>query len=652
MADPPAMRRTSLRLVLTAALAGSVALAPSAQAMEIDPDSLEPVEVPTEFVAIEDPLVDQSDMTTQPAPAESTAAAPQPTTSEPVAADQQQAPAATSRFVPLPPTRVLDTRTGLGADKAKVAPKGSVVLQVTGAGGVPASGVTAVVLNVTLTGASGPGFVQVYPTGRAVEGSSSNLNVQSAGQTVPVLVTAPVGDGGKVTLYTHGGGHLLADVSGYFAASGETAAGRYRPLSPARVLDTRTGVGAPKAAVGRGRAITLQVTGTGGVPSSGVSAVALNVTATGSTAAGFVQVVPSAGGTAAGASSNLNHVARQTVANLVVVPVGDSGAIDLYSSSGTHLLADVAGWFTDETTTASTTGLFVPVAPERLLDTRKGDKPADGGQVAVTPLGRAGVPTSGVSSVVLNVTATLPSAGGFVQVLPTGRAALGSSSNLNLERAGQTVANAAIATLGDGGSVTLYTLRSTHLLADVAGWFTASSSSDGTLPAELQGLRVAPRSDAPYDVAAWPHWRDADGDCQDTAAEAMVQSSVFDATLSDDGCTVTRGLWEDDWTGDQWQHAAEVAVVPTVPLREAHASGGAGWDVAKRTAYANALEHLKVVGVAVAQSRGDRTFESWQPPRDAARCGYAHDWAAVKKAWDLTVTAEELEALKAAFAAC
>ena len=56
-----------------------------------------------------------------------------------------------------------------------------------------------------------------------------------------------------------------------------------------------------------------------------------------------------------------------------------------------------------------------------------------------------------------------------MQVLPTGQGVLGGSSNLNLERVGQTVANAAIASLGDGGGVTLYTLRSAHLLADVAG---------------------------------------------------------------------------------------------------------------------------------------------------------------------------------------
>ena len=631
------MRRTPSCLALSALL--SVALAAPAVALEPEP-------APTDFVVIDDPFVDDT----------STGEPTGGTTTDSGTATTGSAPAGTttSRFVPMAPSRLLDTRTGLGAPKAVVAPRSSVALQVAGVQGIPATGVTAVVLNVTLTGATGPGFVQVYPTGQAVEGASSNLNVLTRGQTVPVLVTSQVGDGGRVTLYTHGGGHLLADVAGYYVTSAETAAGRYRPLTPERILDTRTGLGAPKGAVGRASAATVQVTGRGGVPSSGVSAVALNVTATAAQAAGFVQVIPSAGGTPAGASSNLNVVARQTVANLVVVPVGDTGAIDVYSSSGTHVLADVAGWFTDETHSASGTGLFVPVAPERLLDTRTGTKPGDGGQVELDPMGRAGIPTSGVSSVVLNVTATQPAAGGFVQVLPSGQGTVGGSSNLNLERVGHTVANAAIATLGDGGAVTLYTLRSAHLLADVAGWFTSGSTA-GQVPAELQGLRVAERDTTPDDAAAWPHWADVDGDCQDTAAEVLAEESVFEATYDSSVCRVTQGLWDDPWSGVQRESESDVTVVHLVPLANAHASGGAGWDAARRASFANDLsapEHLVVVSRDVAAARADRAPEAWAPPLESGRCAYARGYAAVKTRWDLSVTQAELDGLAAMLATC
>jgi hypothetical protein len=370
-----------------------------------------------------------------------------------------------SRLVPLAPARVLDTRSGLGAPRARVAPRGRVVLQVTGRGGVPASGVSAVVLNVTLAGATGAGFVQVYPTGRGTEGASSNLNAH-AGQTLANLVTTPVGHDGKVTLYSSGGGHLVADVTGYYAPSGATSQGRFQPLAPQRLLDTRTG---PLPAAGS--SLKLQVAGRGGVPSSGASAVMLAVTATRAVRTGYVQVVPTGGSTAIGSSSNLNVVAGQTVANLVVVPVGRDGTVTLHTSGGTHLLADVAGWVTGAGAPSATTGLFVALEPTRVLDTRLATAPRDGGSVALRPLALMGV-RGGASAVVLNVTGTRSTAAGFVQVLPTGSAEVGGSSNLNLERAGQTVAAAAIGGLGAGEQVSLYTARSTDLLADVSGYLT------------------------------------------------------------------------------------------------------------------------------------------------------------------------------------
>ena len=91
---------------------------------------LEDIEVPTDFVPIDDPFV------LDPGATDGGGAG---ATEQPAVTEADVA-AGTSRFVPLPPTRVLDTREGKGAPKAIVPPKGSVVLQVTGAGGVPASG--------------------------------------------------------------------------------------------------------------------------------------------------------------------------------------------------------------------------------------------------------------------------------------------------------------------------------------------------------------------------------------------------------------------------------------------------------------------------------------------------------------------------------
>jgi hypothetical protein len=122
------------------------------------------------------------------------------------------------------------------------------------------------------------------------------------------------------------------------------------PLVPARLLDTRPG-GATidgkfsgSGAVGPGQTLTLTVTGRGGVPASGVGAVALNVTVTEPTTAGFITVWPT--GTTRPTASNLNFVAGQTIPNMVIATIGTNGQVSLFNSAGaTHLVVDVLGTF-------------------------------------------------------------------------------------------------------------------------------------------------------------------------------------------------------------------------------------------------------------------------------------------------------------------
>jgi hypothetical protein len=127
------------------------------------------------------------------------------------------------------------------------------------------------------------------------------------------------------------------------AVTAASQAGTVASLNPARILDTRTGLGAPKQPVAGGTSIAVQVTGRGGVPATGVSAVIVNVTATRPTASSHVIAYPD--NTTRPTTSNLNFVAGQTIPNLVVVPVGSNGKIRLYNASGaTALLADVSGY--------------------------------------------------------------------------------------------------------------------------------------------------------------------------------------------------------------------------------------------------------------------------------------------------------------------
>ena len=141
-------------------------------------------------------------------------------------------------------------------------------------------------------------------------------------------------------------GVAVADGTGGadVVAAPTTTGARFSPLSPSRILDTRAGNGAPAAPLGPGAVLDLQVTGRGGVPASGVSAVVLNVTVTQPSEGSVLTAFPI--GQPVPLASNLNFNAGQTVPNLVVVKVGTGGRVGLYNAFGTvHVVADVAGWF-------------------------------------------------------------------------------------------------------------------------------------------------------------------------------------------------------------------------------------------------------------------------------------------------------------------
>jgi alpha-tubulin suppressor-like RCC1 family protein len=255
----------------------------------------------------------------------------------------------------------------------------------------------------------------------------------------------------------------------------------YTPVGPARLLDTRTSLTIHTR--GPASTATLKVTGVAGVPSTGVEAVVLNVTAIATTHSTFITVYPA--GTSRPTASNLNVALRHTRANQVVAQVGAGGAISFYNSSGlTDVLVDISGWFADG---SSYTGR----APLRMLDTRSGGgspRPA-ASTLTVQLAGKAGIPTTGVSAVVLNLTGISVNRGTFVTAYPAG-SARPATSNLNLV-AGQTAAVLVVATPNANGQIALYNSGGpTHLLLDVAGWFTGTTDYHPLTPARLLDSRV------------------------------------------------------------------------------------------------------------------------------------------------------------------
>jgi uncharacterized protein (DUF1501 family) len=244
-----------------------------------------------------------------------------------------------SRLQPLDPFRLLDTRDGTGAAAAPLGPGASLNLQVTNRGGVPANA-RAVALNVAVTGPTEASYLTVWPAGdlRPLAASANFV----AGQTVPNLVLARVGADGKVSIYNNSGStHVVADVLGAFT---DNAPGRFVAVQPARVLDTREGIGAPLARVGQ-TPVSLKLTGVGGVPGSGVSAVLMNVTVVSPSMGTYITVYPNT--SARPLAANLNAEAGQVIPNMVIGRLGTDGHVAIYNNSGdVDIVADLMGYFT------------------------------------------------------------------------------------------------------------------------------------------------------------------------------------------------------------------------------------------------------------------------------------------------------------------
>jgi hypothetical protein len=364
-----------------------------------------------------------------------------------------------STYTPMAPVRILDTRVGTGHVGA-LGPGASLTLAIGGSYTVPPTA-TAVAINLTATGATASGFLEAYPAG-AQNPNASNVNYLASGSAANFAVV-PLGASNAITITNGGAGsvQVVADVEGYYDTGGLT----FGPLNPVRIVDSRTSSG-PIPAHGT-RSVT--VTGVGGVPASGVKAVAVNVTVTAPQSQGFLNVFPS--GATEPATSNVNFNAGQTIANLVLVPVSSAGQITIanHSTGTVQFIVDVQGYFS-----ASSSGSSLhPTTITRVLDTRvDGTKmpiPANSA-INITLGGKATIPTTGVTMIAVNLTVTAPTRSGFIVAYQQG-AARPATSNANFV-AGQTIANLAYVKVTDGGGLTVFNASSgtVHLVVDVQGW--------------------------------------------------------------------------------------------------------------------------------------------------------------------------------------
>ncbi len=374
----------------------------------------------------------------------------------------------TPGFHPIAPSRVMDTRTGLGG--ATLAAAETRILPIAGTTGVPATGMVAVALNVTVVNPSAPGFLTVWPAGQAAP-PTSNLNFV-AGEVRANAVVTGVDAAGRIAVRNAlGRADVVVDVTGWFSDG-------FVGVAPTRLLDTRT-----TTSFGSGETRALNIAGSV-VPPVGATAVAVTVTVTNPTAAGFVAAWPDSmpwPGT-----STVNFARGDTTATTAIVGLGSGGGISITNVGGTtDVIVDLMGWFS---------GGFTSVQPSRLLDTRDGTGSCGlylGGSETrtLTVAGRAGVPASDVGAAVLNLTVTdAEERAGYLTMWPAG-APQPLASKLNYQP-GQTVANGVLVGLGAAGQVSIHNEGGpVEVIVDVMGWFPGTTA--GGTPAPCPPLMIS-----------------------------------------------------------------------------------------------------------------------------------------------------------------
>ena len=385
------------------------------------------------------------------------------------------APAGASRFVPLPQsTRVLDTRepqnyafTALGPSSLRVA--------VTGAHGIT-NDATAIVATLTAVNGGEPNWVTIVPAGTSLDALLAQnrlvsvLNLVSFGQASANLTHVRLASGG-VDIAWRGPCHVVLDIIGYYRpVTGPVQSGRYVGLSSARrAVDTRETVGTVPGGT------SLDVDLTAFIPGD-ASAAVINLTATECTAPGFFTAYP-ATSTAVPTASSLNvNAFGETRAAAVIVPlstVAGRRAIKVYAHTAAKLIVDVTGYYTGPTSPSSEVGLFVPVDPVRILDTR------DPGQIGKLWPGwvvEGGVPGAGATnggSAVVNLTGVDSRGPGFLTIA-AGRRSLPPTSNVNFTGPGQVVPNHAVTPITAGQGYQVFASGGSHVIVDYMGYFTGT----------------------------------------------------------------------------------------------------------------------------------------------------------------------------------
>ncbi len=359
-----------------------------------------------------------------------------------------------SGYVPMGPTRVLDTRYAVGTTSTRALEPGEVF--VVDLASQTTATTTSVTMNVTVDGVAAPGYLTAYACGEPPVASTLNY---VPGTVSTNLVTVRVNAARKVCLSTQASTHLIVDLQGRYDSAESTAV---TPVTPARIFDTRQSV-----PVQAGNWVQVQIAGRAGVPGNATAAL-VSLTADGASGSGYLTAWQCSGSMPV--VSNVNYGPNWPAGNGAIVPLSQDGAICVFSQSRANVVVDVFGY-------VGSSGQRLNIsAPTRVFDSRTSIGVVGAGQTVPVQVTGEGKVATGSTAVEVNVTATDARAPGWVSVFPcSSPPALGSETSVLNLVTGQTKAAHVVVPVGvtgpNAGQICLRTQNATNLVVDLSGGY-------------------------------------------------------------------------------------------------------------------------------------------------------------------------------------
>lgn len=362
-------------------------------------------------------------------------------------------------YVPFTSSKILlDTRNAVGAPGGVRGPGSVTTFQALGVQGIPASGVSGLVVRVAAFTPTAESYLKVYPNG-TTRPAPAALNFP-AGQSLSNFTFVKPGANGKLDLFNSAGStHVYAEVQGYFSTAPTGTTGGAVPVTQVRAIDTTRGTGTVKQKIDPKSTRTVTLTA-GGVPADAV-AIQAHVTVPSTTAAGYLSTTPVGNRTG---TALVNYGKDMDTSSGGVIQLGTGGQVTLTNGGTTAIdvVIDTMAYFTRSPNAGAgfrpaTSRLFGQLVPKEAT-------------VEVVVGGTNGMPTKGVAGVALSFE-TSGAAHGTLNAWPTGTAKPGVALTQHPPNGHQR--SSAVIRPGTDGKISIYNESSaaTFVYVDLEGWF-------------------------------------------------------------------------------------------------------------------------------------------------------------------------------------